>query len=207
MENRVVVLEGPILLENPFIVLAEQRKRARRGESEIHPSYEVALPSPDITRGVLQTVYEGYRLGLDSACADVVITTILPSGVPAALLAQRGTGRCHAGQWWFQGGAIHTYRSILDFLNERAEREIGIRPAIEGIIGVYRCAASDYVGCVLVVCYAGFVGFDRIKAASPDQDHIGNARLITWEQYMQLPSEQRHPYSDRVIFLALATTV
>lgn len=199
-----VSLEGPALLINHD--LQEQRARVRAGTEKLHrKSYEVIVPAGHVCGGVLPAVYNAYRRGLDSAGADCVITTMLPSGHAAVLLARRGQGKCHAGQWWIFGGATHAYRPILDFLAERIKAEIGVSAAIEGLIGVYRCAASDFAASVLVLCYVAFVEYSAIAACvRVDADHTAR-QLFTLDEYLQLPEAERHPYLEDALVWALGT--
>ena len=72
---------------------------------------EVMVPDGHRMGGVEPQFYDGYRAGLDSACSDIVITTLLPGRTPrvsAVLAVKRASGKLFGGKWWMQGGAIHS---------------------------------------------------------------------------------------------------
>src|SRR6476620_11071020 len=123
LAGQTVVVET-VLWENPH--LAYERLMGTFS----HPVERIVVPAGQRTGGVPSADYDAYRAGLDSACADVVVCSRLRSGKAVVLASKRGPGKPFAGCWWMQGGATHSYRSILEFVSERAEKECGIRPTI-----------------------------------------------------------------------------
>ena len=195
MEVSKVPVEKVILI-NPF--LKEERVAAKNIDF-----MEVTPPSPgSIKRGVEKETYENYNLGLERACADIVITVRLPSGAGAVLASKRINGKPFGGKWWMQGGAFHPYRSIIDFLGERAEKECGVRPKVEGLIGVFRTCAEDHSASTIQPCYVGRVSYEGLIKAKPDIDHISWA-LLKLEDLQTLPEEEKHWYPMLAFKLAL----
>ncbi len=100
-----------------------------------------------------------------------------------------------------QGGAVHAYRSYEDFVAERAEKECGVRPQVEALMGVGRtCADAKKDGGVVAsttnLCYVGFASYEALEEnLKADEDHTG-LRLLTLEDLDALPEEERHPYAD-----------
>lgn len=131
----------------------------------------ILVPEGQRTGGVPKPVYDEFSTGSERACADIVVTTHLPDGAPAVLAIKRNKNQPFGGKWWMQGGSYHTYRLISDFVAERAEKECGIRPKIQGIIGVFRTCADDYVCSTTNTCYVGYVRYDAIIKARTDKDH------------------------------------
>ncbi|MDP3771772.1 MAG: hypothetical protein Q8Q94_00140 [bacterium] len=133
---------------------------------------DITVPPGHRSGGVSPDIYDGYRQGLDSACADVVITTRMPDGEAGFLAVKRALGKPFGGKWWMQGGAIHSYRSIESFLVDRAERECGVSPVIQALIGVFRTCAEDFLASTTNLCYVGFAPYHMVERASADKDHI-----------------------------------
>ena len=63
------------------------------------------------------------------------------------------------------------YRLMSDFVTERAEKECGVRPEIQGLIGEFRTCADDYVCSTTNTCYVGYAPYDAIITARTDKDH------------------------------------
>lgn len=193
-----------IISLNPY--LAQCRKIS------FHEPYLGALEFEDVTvpdnhriGGVGPEVYDGYRQGLDSACADVVITTVLSDGVPAVLTSKRAPGKLFGNKWWMQGGAIHSYRRIIDFLEERAEKECGFRPRVQAFIGVFRTCADDRLGSTINLCYVGFVDHrELIKTHIWDKDHT-DFKVLTLDTLKRIPKDEQHWYPMFVFKEALTT--
>lgn len=101
-----------------------------------------------------------------------------------------------------QGGAFHPYRSITDFLAERAEKECGVRPKIEGLIGVFRTCAEDFHASTIQPCYVGSIEYADIIKAKPDMDH-SSWRLLSLRDLQNLPAEEKHWYPMLTFQLAL----
>lgn len=169
-----------------------------------HDFEEIMVPEGHVSGGVDSAMYDGYRKGLDSACVDVVITTVLPDGVAAVLASKRASGKLFGNKWWMQGGAIHSYRRVHGLLVERAEKECGARPRLEGFIGVFRTCAEDMLGATTNLCYVGFVPYDDLGKVKTDQDHTG-LRLLTLEDCCGLPEEEKHWYPMYTFIIALKT--
>lgn len=169
-----------------------------------HDFEEILVPEGHLSGGVDSAFYDGYRRGLDSACADVVVTTVFPDGTPAVLASKRAPGKLFGNKWWMQGGAIHSYRRISDFVLERAERECGVRPRLEGFIGVFRTCADDLLGSTTNLCYVGFVPYDDLGKVRADKDHIG-LQFLTLEACLHLPEDERHWYPMYTFIIALKT--
>lgn len=155
-----------------------------------------------VNKGVEKKVYDSYNLGLERACADVVITLRLPDGQGAVLASKWSNEKPFGGKWWMQGGAFHPYRSITDFLAERAEKECGVRPKIEGLIGVFRTCAEDFHASTIQPCYVGSIEYQDLKKAKPDIDH-SSWRLLKLVDLRNLPEEEKHWYPMLTFKLAL----
>lgn len=162
-----------------------------------HQTEMVVVPSGHRSGGVPSAVYDGYRLGLEGACVDVVIATRLVNGTPVVLASKRVIGKPFGGYWWMQGGAVQGYRSILDFLSERAEKECGLRPRIVGLVGFYRTCAEDGIASTMQPCYVATVPREAIEQAKADSDHSSWA-LFSLEDLEKLPPNEQHWYPMRV---------
>ncbi len=152
--------------------LKQDREYARRF-GFLYDDQDVWVPEGQRTGGVSSSVYDAFSAGSERACADVVITTYLPNGIAAVLGIKRQKNKPFGGMWWMQGGTYHIYRSMSDFVIERAEKECHVRPELEGLIGQFRTCASDYVCSTTNTCYVGYASYDAIQEAHPDKDHIG----------------------------------
>ncbi|MDP3779169.1 MAG: hypothetical protein Q8R30_03965 [bacterium] len=168
------------------------------------PSQAIVVPEGHRIGGVGSVYYNGYRQGLDSACADLVITTCLPVGGPAVLASKRAPGKLFGKKWWMQGGAIHSYRLIQDFLGERINAEAHVSPQIQGLIGVFRTCADDVLGSTINLCYVGYVPYPFLEAAGFDGDHTA-VRLLSQIDLNLLPDEERHWYPMYAFAKAIET--
>ena len=198
-----------------FVNMSLASDRQRAVENEKRKLYggalqyeQVVVPDGHRRGGVEPRFYDGYRAGLDSACSDIVITTLLPGRpprVPAVLAVKRAPGKLFGGKWWMQGGAIHSYRLIADFLGERAEKECGVRYRLEGFIGVFRTCAEDRLGSTINLCYVGFVPYgDLARLVIADSDHTA-VKVLSQDNLNRIPTEERYWYPMHVFRLALAT--
>ncbi|OHA32388.1 MAG: hypothetical protein A2928_00065 [Candidatus Taylorbacteria bacterium RIFCSPLOWO2_01_FULL_45_15b] len=133
-----------------------------------------------------------------------MVTTTLPDGRHAVIASKRAVGKLFGGKWWMQGGAVHAYRSYTDFVAERAEKECGVRPVIQGLIGVFRTCAEDALGSTMNLCYVGFVPHGELEAARHDGDHTAQ-KFLTMEDLLQLPESEQHWYPMTVFRIALQT--
>lgn len=158
-----------------------------------------------VSRGVSSSAYSEYRSGLDSACADIVVVTRREDGEPAVLLSLRRPDKCFGNKWWIYGGAIHAYRTICDFLSERAAQECGVSAEPEALVGVYRTMAEDHIASTLNVCYAARVPVEAIQAKLATDSGHTSARLFSLNELVQIPLEQRHWYPMRVSQIVLAS--
>ena len=202
--GRSVRVERVICI-NPF--LAAQRDSVAKGLTSFQAADEfedVVIPEGHRAGGVESNVYNGYRQGLDSACIDVVITTRLPVGIPVVLATKRAPGKLFGNKWWMQGGALHSYRSIEDFLCERVQAECGVRPALEGFIGVFRTCADDRLGSTMNLCYVGYVPYEDVVTAGYDDDHTA-CRLLTMSDLAFLPDSEKYWYPMYVFRKAMTT--
>lgn len=173
-----------------------------------HPSnpdhlFEVTVPG-GVTEGVRPEIYGAYRVGLDSACADMVIATRLEDGTPAVLLSKRSPGVCYGNKWWIHGGATHAYRPIATFLRDRAERECGVRQAPDALIGVYRTMSEDFIGSTTQSCFATKVSVELIRAHMKTDGAHRQVRLFGLSDLELIPEEERHWYPMRVSRIVLS---
>lgn len=162
---------------------AERQDSKQRGL--MFPCESLIVPEGQRTGGVPKPVYDEFSKGSERACADIVVTTHLSDGKPAVLAIKRNANQPFHGQWWMQGGSYHTYRLISDFIAERAEKECGVRPEIQGIIGEFRTCADDYVCSTTNTCYVGYTPYDAIMKARVDKDH-DSWRLFIFEDMMSV---------------------
>lgn len=208
----MLTYEG-IILENPFLKeewsIAEIRRRKSSltsGKSyEFREEYDETLGDvpQGITPGVPAEVYNAYRRGRDSACVDIVIVTQRPDGTPAVLLSLRKPNVCFGGKWWIYGGALQAYRSIHDFISERASTECGVTVEPEALIGVYRTIAEDHIGSTMQPCYVSRVPFaSAVQKMTTDTGHSA-ILLFTERELAEIPKQERHWYPMRVARLAL----
>ncbi len=186
--------------------LWEDREHARKNGFEFE-SKDILVPKGQHTGGVPAPVYDAFSAGSERACADIVVTTHLPSGKPAVLAIKRGMDKPFGGQWWMQGGSYHTYRLMTDFVLERAEKECGVRPEIQGVIGQFRTCAEDYICSTTNTCFVGYAPYDAIIRARTDKDHSSWC-LLQVEDILVSPFFRGMHWYPRFAFLqALSTTV
>lgn len=190
---------------NPYLAL--ERRDAVRGILNETLSFEfetIVVPEGHRLGGVDSSVYDGYRSGLDSACVDVVVTTMLRHDKPAVLASKRAPDKLFGNKWWMQGGAIHSYRLITDFVLERTKKGCGIYPYMQGFIGVFRTCADDVLGSTLNLCYVGFVQRHKLAQIYADKNNT-SFRLLTLEDLEDLPDEEKHWYPMFAFHRALTT--
>lgn len=165
---------------------------------------KVCIPRGHKKGGVPGEVYDAYRAGLDSACADIVVCTRLPSGLPAVVAIKRAQNKCFGGKWWMQGGAIQSYRSVRKFVAERAEKECGAKPRVEALIGVFHTCAQDFLGSTTNICFVGSLPFEQLKSPQADKDHSAWS-LLTSRDLKKIPKKGRHWYPMLCFKTALET--
>lgn len=203
MNPETVALER-IILEGDLSQLAERTRRLLAyGPDDLSLiTHERTRVAPGATRcGVAAETYHGYRLGLASACADVVLVAERGGQpkVPFLKRARPPFGDC----WWIMGGVVFNYRPIQQFLLWKAHTECGITKAkidefvaehalddrqyscgdvhIVGCLGAYRTPAEDttdpaFVCDTINLCYMGVLtGTQEIRY---DTDHT-NARWMS----------------------------
>jgi len=192
-----IPIEG-IILVNPRLKEDRVKKFVSMMDKKVIP------PVDNIKRGVAKDVYDIYSLGLERACADVVITVRLPNGDNAVLAVKRAMNKPFGGKWWMQGGSFHPYRSIVDFLIEKAGKECGICPKIEALIGVFRTCAEDHICSTIQLCYVGRIDYDDLAKIKLDKDQTAY-RILTMRDLETLPKKQKHWYPMLTFRLAIET--
>jgi len=165
---------------------------------------DIVVPSGHRIGRVSQESFEEFNALRERACADIVITTRLENGMSAVLAIKRAKTEPFGGCWWMQGGGYGSYELIGDFLLKRAEQECGVRPALEGFMGVFRTCAEDIVCSTTNLCFVGFAEFDHIRRARIDREHVA-WRLLTLADLDTLPSEETHWYPSFTFRRALET--
>lgn len=156
---------GEALLET-LILENDKRVLVRRVEKLLSTNIVVAQPDAQMNieipvsatrKGVAQPVYDNYRLGLVSACADVVI--VKDGKVPLIRRAQPPFG----DTWWIMGGAIFNFRPIHQFLLWKIYRECGLEKCtIDEFITKYNLTDDQY-SCD-GVHFVGYLGVARTAA-------------------------------------------
>jgi len=193
LSGQRVLVDGIILENSGFVDEWRESRKTRRPAQEL---LSVTVPSGHRTGGVPQDTYLAYRQGLECACADVVIATILESGEPA-VLGLRRSNPPYKNMWYMPGGAIHSYMPYTEFLVGKIRKETGLNMAPEVLLGVYRNNAEDYPCSVTALCYAALVPVEAIRATKPADGH-DDWRLFTAADLDQLPPEQTHWYPMHV---------
>lgn len=173
--------------------------------NHIPDKISLTVPKGHRVGGVPGPVYQGYREGLDSACVDVVLTTTVPGVGNSVLAIKRKLGTCFGSKWWMMGGALHSYRSIAEFIKERAKQECGVKPRLEGVIGCFRTAANDALACTTNICVVGRVSFKAVDQKFKADDAHSACRLLTLEDLKNLPEEEKHWYPTFCFQQALDT--
>lgn len=201
MFPKTVSYEG-VILENPFLEKEWREKRFIKLPPSTTLCEEVYIPK-GVTAGVPPEVYSEYRKGRDSACVDIVLVTRLEDGTPAVLLSLRKPDVCYGNKWWIYGGALQAYRSVEDFISERATKECGVPVMPQVLIGVYRTMSEDYVGSTLQLCYAAQVPIEAVRAKMSTDPNHSSVRLFTLAELEEIPDENGHWYPMHVSRIAL----
>lgn len=204
LSGQRVTVETKIFV-NPY--LARERKNAAKGifSETFHCEFEaVKVPEGHFLGGVDSDIYDGYRKGLDSACVDVVVTTLLRHDKPAVLASKRAPSKLFGNKWWMQGGALCSYCSITDFVFERIWKKCGVCPHIQGFIGVFRTCSDDVLGSTINLCYVGFIQRHKLAHVQMDENHT-DFRLLTLEDLEDLPDKEKHWYPMFTFRQALTT--
>ncbi len=131
--------------------LAFQKDCTARDYEQNSCSEYIHIPNDATRSGVLTESYDGYRLGLMSACADVVCVRETDEKLEVPLIA-RARPPFRDG-WWMQGGAIFNFRSVPQFLLWKLFRESGnFEGSIEEFVEKYHLddAALECNGVQLV---------------------------------------------------------
>jgi hypothetical protein len=167
----------------------------RRIKAISHLETDSLTPPIDYVGGFVseETMVE-WRSKKEVACADVVITTRYPTGTKAVVSSLRAPKTPFGNKWWMQGGGISGYTSILTFLKERARKECGVEVELEAIIGLFRTCAEDFAQSTTQPCFVGSAPYDGMSERLKYDDRHSAVRLLTLEDFDQLPQEQQHWY-------------
>lgn len=198
-----------VIADVPNLQLVGLARAARQNGtySPIVGDFErVPIPAAATRTSVPENVYDGYRLGLVSACADVVLVQE-QAGVPKVPLIRRAQPP-FGNEWWVMGGVVFNYRPIHQLLLYKAFQECGnarmtidefvarydlsdsdlfcLGVNIVGCLGVCRTVASDMAGTGKVcdtinVCYMAIA--DPEVPLHHDKDHTA-IRWVTMEELM-----------------------
>jgi ADP-ribose pyrophosphatase YjhB (NUDIX family) len=193
-----------VLWDNPY--LTQERKDSLITGKPVHELHPTTIPADFSPNGAPKATFEEWERGLGKACTDVVICTRLEDGTPAVLGLRRSNAP-YKGMWYMAGGAIFAYRSIAEFLTGKAEKECGLRPSLEALIGFYRNDAEDKATSVICPCYVATVPVKSIRSTKPADGH-DQWQLFTAEDLDKLESEhpeQTHWYPMHVWRRALQT--
>lgn len=188
-------MNNPVILES---IIFDNHNLKYDRTKKVYPATNFAVNIPDgqVPNGVSQEYYEGYRSGLLSACADIVITTTLENGEPAVLAIKRSPNKSFANTWYMIGGAIQNYASIESFLRHSVKDEVGIDGFdIEAMVGAYRTTAHDQVADTIALCYVTTIPVEKIRQnIKVNQDHT-DWKLLTKNDIDKLPNDERfwHP--------------
>lgn len=214
-----VALEG-IILEQDDRVLIEKLKLC-----QLIINLETIVPVPDDAKRdvVASNVYDEYRLGLSSACADAVCVQSVGDKLVVPLIFRKNAP---FGQtWWVVGGAIANFRPVHQFLLWKIFREYGkarqslaefvilnniqetqnqiAGVRIVGCLGVYRTAAEDClpgkIADTINLAYLGILPPDF--APLHDCDHCC-VKLFDEDAIKQ--TSTGHWYPDRLVMRALS---
>jgi ADP-ribose pyrophosphatase YjhB (NUDIX family) len=200
IEDGVIFFEG-IIFENPNLRNDWIGSRPYPDASIMSIPHK---PEGVRTNGVDETIYTGYRMGLDSACVDIVITTRLEDGTPAVLMSRRKDNVCYGGMWWIYGGALQAYKTIDNFIADRAKKECGIIVSPQALIGVYRTMSYNLIGSTIQLCYVTTVPVSDIQSRMVTDDGHIEIRLFTLKDLPPESNEEYHQYVLRVSKIALS---
>ena len=162
------------------------------------------VPPCPVKQGVDGETYGRYREGLISGCADIVVTATAPDYTHRVLAVKRAAGKCFGGSWWMMGGAVHAYRSLTDFVADRAEKECGVRPSVEACMFVAYTSATDVNASTTQLCFVGRVKWNQIEKIRADADHSA-VKLLSFDQIVDMPPEELHWYPRLAFDLALSS--
>ncbi len=135
-----------VLIETPIHEMVSSVKKARAVKQEQTGGTVVPIPSDAVREGVKTETYDGYRLGLMSACADVVCVRDTDGKLEVPLISRASTP--FQGGWWPQGGAIYSFRPIAQFILWKLFREAGIcKGGIEAFTETHFGESVRYAEC------------------------------------------------------------
>lgn len=158
-------------------------------------------PGVDPTGNVSPDIYNAYRRGRQSACADIVIVTRLSNGMGAVLLSKRNEDVCFPGTWWIYGGATPVYQDPVAFVSTRTRKECGVPVWPQVLLGIYVTSSAgtrpEHNGSTLNVLYAAQVPFAQIERHRAIDAGHSEVRIFTLDEYAALPTSQRHWYIER----------
>ncbi len=192
-----------VLFVNPFIPYDIKNGRCTHDFNLCACQGMVApvTPPTPVKAGVDGKTYSEYRTGLDSACADVVIATRCPDGTYRVLTIKRSLNKAFGGKWWMQGGAVHCYKPLFQFLQEIAKKECGTEPTIVAFLCLTRTCAADHIASTTQPCFLGLVNYGDVVLKG-DADHSA-AQLFSLNELNELPDEEKHWYPTLAFKLAL----
>ncbi len=100
------------------------------------------------------------------------------------------------------GGAIPVGSNLQEFLINKAQKEVGLTPILEGLIGFFY--TTDEVAGIasLQPCYVALI--EDLTGMITDKDHDA-VQVLTLAEYQALPQEERHWYPDCVFEAALSS--
>lgn len=205
MEDEVIGLfEGPLLERAP-----EEIRRLWQMEG-IPPLAQTAGQVPPMveeTGNVSPDIYNAYRRGRQSACADIVIVTRLPDGRGAVLLSMRNDDVCFPGTWWIYGGATPVYQDPVEFVSTRARRECGVPVWPQILLGCYVTSSAGtrpaHNGSTFNQLYAAQAPFEMIEQHRHIDEGHAAVQLFTLDEYAALPRVQKHWYIEKAARLAI----
>lgn len=162
--------------------------------AESLPLKSICVPRDATRSGVPAEVYDGYRLGLMSACADVVCVRDTDGKLEVPLISRAKPP--FQGGWWVQGGAMHNFRSIRQFLLWKLFRESGnFDGNIEEFVETYHLG-DDSLSCDGVRLVGFPLGIYRTSAEDilPGKvcDTLNLAYLALWPAGLPFGHDKDH---------------
>jgi hypothetical protein len=199
-----------------FALAPEQIRALRIARRTAGAHEQVFAPEGAVQKGVKPELYHAAKRGVVLFCADIVVTTYLPNGVPAAAFGVRRPDGFLGGIYWHQGGVNFTAGRPEEHVREKARKELGIDPLVEAPMGLWMTTAWEptpgdggepYVATTGQVGYAGYAPFEVLmESMAPDKDHEREMRLLTAHDLMvTIEPERRHQHVMRVGLLALSS--
>ncbi|MDP3770467.1 MAG: hypothetical protein Q8R40_06045 [bacterium] len=204
------------------IVITREWPDIQLSDLSVTPEHsDIKIASHATRSGVHGTVYDAWRLGLTTACADVVLVQEREGRIQVPFIWRKNPP--FANCWWIMGGAIFNFRPIQQFLLYKIFAEGGMQTGtfdeflathqihdrqysaegihIVGPLGVYRTAAEDTdesgkVCDTINLCYMGTIPSDM--QIRHDDAHKG----VRWCGITEL-NDLGHWYPEHVAKRAL----